>query len=100
MRKPWDLKAPPDITSLALKRKNQPVQYPPEVEQGLKKTRRLIETVIGQLVEQFHLAKVRAKTLWGLMARLYTKLTAHSFGNYINRMFGLPITHLKDLVFN
>ncbi len=40
------------------------------------------------------------KTLWGLMARLYTKLTAHSLGNYINQMLGLPITHLKDLVFN
>lgn len=95
-----DLKAQRDITLLALKRKNQRVQYPPALAQVLKKTRRLIETVIGQLVEQFQVAKVRAKTLWGLMARLYTKLTAHSFGNYINQMFGLPITHLKDLVFN
>ena len=66
----------------------------------LKKTRRLVETVIGQLVEQFHIAKMRVKTQWGLMARLYTKLTAHSLGNYINQMLGLPITHLKDLVFN
>jgi hypothetical protein len=40
----------------------------------LVKTCRLIETVIGQLVERFQVAQVRARDLWHLTSRIYRKL--------------------------
>jgi hypothetical protein len=33
-------------------------------------TRRLVETVIGQLVERFHIEKVRARKIWYLTNRI------------------------------
>lgn len=44
----------------------------------LKKTRRLIETVIGQLSERFHIEKVRARDLWHEASRFWRKLLAHT----------------------
>ena len=41
-------------------------------------TRRLIETVIGQLVERFHIEKVRARDLWHQFSRFWRKLLAHT----------------------
>lgn len=40
----------------------------------LKRTRRLIETVIGQLTERFHIEKVWARDLWHLTSRLNRKI--------------------------
>jgi Transposase DDE domain len=44
----------------------------------MKGTRRLIETVIGQLSERFHIEKVRARDLWHEAARFWRKLLAHT----------------------
>jgi len=44
----------------------------------MKGTRRLIETVIGQLTERFHIEKVRAHDLWHKMSRFWRKLLAHT----------------------
>ena len=52
--------------------------------------REIIETVNGQLGEQFHLEANPAKTCWGLCARLYSKLTAHTLCVYLNRLLGQP----------
>ena len=41
-------------------------------------TRRLFETVIGQLVERFHIEKVRARDLWHQFSRFWRKLLAHT----------------------
>ncbi|MGA8163715.1 MAG: IS982 family transposase, partial [Waddliaceae bacterium] len=41
-------------------------------------TRRLIETVIGQLSERFHIEKVRARNLWHQASRFWRKLLAHT----------------------
>lgn len=41
-------------------------------------TRRLIETVIGQLTERFHIEKIRARDLWHHCARFWRKLLAHT----------------------
>jgi hypothetical protein len=41
-------------------------------------TRRLIETVIGQLTDRFHIEKVRARDLWHQFSRFWRKLLAHT----------------------
>ena len=51
----------------------------------LQRVRRLIETVIGQLVERFHLEKVRARDIWHLSIRLNRKLLAHTVCFWLNR---------------
>jgi hypothetical protein len=62
--------------------------------------RQLIETVNGQLSGQFEIEKNFAHTFWGLCARLYSKLTAHTLCIYINRLLGKPdFLQIKSLAF-
>jgi len=62
--------------------------------------RQLIETVNGQLSGQFAIEKNYAHTFWGLCTRLYSKLTAHTFCIYINRLLGKPdFLQIKALAF-
>jgi len=51
----------------------------------LMRVRRLIETVIGQLVERFSIEKVWARDLWHLTSRLNRKLLAHTVCRWLNR---------------
>lgn len=51
----------------------------------LKRTRRLIETVIGQLTDRFHIEKVWARDLWHLTSRLNRKILAHTVCCWLNR---------------
>lgn len=44
----------------------------------LVRTRRRIETVLGQLVERFHLARVWARDPWHLSARVLRKVLSHT----------------------
>lgn len=44
----------------------------------MKSTRRLIETVIGQLAERFHIERVRTRDLWHEASRFWRKLLAHT----------------------
>jgi IS5 family transposase len=53
-------------------------------------TRRLIETVIGQLADRFHIEKVRARDLWHLTNRIARKILAHTIGIMINKSQGNP----------
>ena len=62
--------------------------------------RQLIETVNGQLTEQFHIEINHAHTFYGLRTRLYTKLTAHVLCVYINRLLGkAEFLQIKALTF-
>jgi len=62
--------------------------------------RQLIETVNAQLSGQFGIEKNYAHTFWGLCARLYSKLTAHTLCIYINRLLGKPdFLQIKALAF-
>jgi len=56
----------------------------------LTSTRRLVETVIGQLSQQFHIEKVRARDLWHLTSRIGRKVLAHTVGMVINKLLGNP----------
>ena len=53
-----------------------------------KGTRRLIETVIGQLAERFHIEKVRARDLWHQPSRFWRKLLAHTVCIKISLILG------------
>ncbi|MBD2527795.1 IS982 family transposase [Nostoc sp. FACHB-133] len=47
--------------------------------------RRLIETVIGQLVERFNIEKIRARDMWHLTSRINRKILAHTLCFWLNR---------------
>lgn len=64
----------------------------------LNRLRQRIETTNGMLKDQFSLEKTRAKTLLGLTKRIFSKLTAMTFGILINRLFERPLLALKSLV--
>jgi hypothetical protein len=57
----------------------------------LKRMRRLIETVIGQLVERFSIEKVWARDQWHLTSRLNRKLLAHTVCRWLNRYSPDPL---------
>jgi len=64
----------------------------------LMSRRRLIETVIGQLSERFHIEKVRARDTWHLANRFIRKLLAHTMGCFLGKLFGNPPLLFEALV--
>jgi len=88
------------IRLLTLPRRNQKLQLPATVSALFNAVRQIIETVNGQLTEQFHIESNHAHTFDGLCARLYTKLTAHTLSIYINRLLGnANFLQIKSLAF-
>jgi hypothetical protein len=88
------------IALLTLPRKNQKRQVSRQARKLFNTLRQMIETVNGQLSEQFHLQVNHAHTFYGLCARLYTKLAAHTLCIYINRLLGEPdFLQIKSLAF-
>ena len=85
-----ELKERSNIRLLTLPRRNQKAQVPREVRRLINQVRQIIETVNGQLTEQFQIETNHAHSFWGLCARLYTKLTAHTLCIYLNRLLGNP----------
>ncbi|MDX2229443.1 MAG: IS982 family transposase [Leptolyngbyaceae cyanobacterium bins.349] len=63
----------------------------------LKRVRRLVETVIGQLVGRFSIEHVWARDLWHLTTRLNRKLLAHTVCRWLNRFHPNPLC-FADLV--
>lgn len=62
-------------------------------------TRRLVETVIGQLTDRFHIEKTRARDLWHHWARFWRKLLAHTVCVILSLAKGynpLQFEHLID----
>jgi len=94
------LQAEAGVTLFALPRATVRAQVPPAVVALHQRCRQLIETVNGQLSEQLHIEANHAKTFWGLCARLYSKLTAHTLCVYLNRQLGRPdCLQIKRLAF-
>lgn len=88
------------ITLLSIPRSNQKHQLPPSVCRVFNSVRQVVETVNSQLTEQFNIERNHAYTFWGLCARLYSKLAAHTLLIYINRLLGKPdFLHIKKLAF-
>jgi Transposase DDE domain len=72
-------------------RSNMTDPRPPAFVKLLIHTRRLIETVIGQLVSRFSFEKVWARDLWHLTSRLNRKLLAHTVCLWLNRHAPEPL---------
>jgi IS5 family transposase len=79
-------------------RKNMPDDRPSKVVALYTSTRRLVETVIGQLSERLHIEKVRARDLWHLSSRLARKLLAHTVGIILNRRLGRDALQFDGLI--
>ena len=71
---------------------------PPGVVQQLTRTRRRVETVIGQLAEQFHFEKIRARDLWHVTSRIARKILAHTLGIFMNRQLGRSDLQFEGLI--
>lgn len=70
------------------------------LRQQIFKARRRIETTSFQLTDHLNLQRVRAKSLWGLLCRLATKLLAFAVAFLINICIGVPNpARIKSLVF-
>lgn len=61
-------------------------------------TRRLVETVIGQLTERFRINAIKVKDFWHLQARIARKLLAHSIASTIAKSHGFRPTQLDALL--
>ena len=61
-------------------------------------TRRLIETVIGQLEDRFHIEKIRARDLWHESSRFWRKLLAHTICIKINLAIGNEPLQFENLL--
>jgi hypothetical protein len=85
-----ELKEHSNIRLLTLPRRNQKAQVPRQVRRLINQVRQIIETVNGQLTEQFQIETNHARSFWGLCARVYTKLAAHTLCIYLNRLLGNP----------
>ena len=95
-----DLADEKGVLMIALKRKNTKNPDPKPVRQHIFKVRRRIETSFSQLDDQFNAETTRAKTLWGLLARLQTKILAFNLCFAINWIIGADnLAHIKSLVF-
>ena len=75
------------IELITVPRRNQKQQISRQTKRWINKIRQIVETVNGQLSEQFHIKKNHAHSFWGLCTRLYSKLTAHTLGIYLNQLF-------------
>lgn len=86
-----------NLTLLAPTKVNQQPKRTKKQQKTQNRLRLICETVNAQLQEQLHLSKHYAKTTWGFMTRVATKLTAHSIGMMVNRIWGRPALQLADL---
>lgn len=79
-------------------RKNMKDERPKTFVQQLMKTRRLVETVIGQLSERFSIEKVRARDCVHLTNRFVRKILSHTLAVFLNRFVGRKTLNLSTLV--
>jgi hypothetical protein len=64
----------------------------------LMRDRRLVETVIGQLTEQFKIQTLRARDSWHLIVRITRKILSHTMAVFLNVAIGRSPLHIADLV--
>lgn len=89
-----------NIRLRTIPRTNQKQQLSPRLRRLHNQVRQIVETVNGQLAEQFHIEINHAHTFWGLCTRLLSKLTAHTLSIYINRLLGkAEFLQIKALAF-
>jgi hypothetical protein len=85
------------VTLLTPQRANQHQQLPAVLTRLVCHFRQMIETINSQLAGQFSIETNKAKCMSGLIARLQTKLAAHTLGMYLNVVMGQPLRALAAL---
>ncbi len=75
------------INLMTAPRHNQKPQISTQTKRWINQIRQIVETVNGQLSQQFHIKKNHAHSFWGLCTRVYAKLTAHTLSIYLNQLF-------------
>jgi hypothetical protein len=85
------------VTLLTPLRANQRAQLPEGLNRLVSHFRQMIETINSQLAGQFNIETNKAKCMSGLLARLHTKLAAHTIGLYLNVATGQPLRALAAL---
>ena len=97
----FELKSEKDINLIPVLRSNSKMQAPKAISQLIFKLRRRIETSASQLVQQLNIEKVMAKSYWGFVTRIKTKLLSYNLCYYINKIIGwdINISKIKKLVF-
>lgn len=80
------------------KRSNMKDDRPKGFRRWLTSTRRLVETVIGQLTDRFNIQKVRARKRWHLTNRITRKVLGHTVCCFINKQLGNPILQFDRLI--
>ena len=88
------------IELITVPRRNQKQQISRQTKRWINQMRQIVETVNGQLSQQFHIKHNHAHTFWGLCARLYAKITAHTLSIYLNQLFKKEAClQIKELAF-
>ena len=88
------------INLITLPRRNQKQLISRETKRWINKIRQRVETVNGQLSEQFHIKKNHAHSFWGVCTGLYSKLTAHTLCVYLNQLCKKEaFLQIKELAF-
>ena len=64
----------------------------------LNKTRRLVETVIGQLTGRLNMNKVWARRMWTLSGRLSRKIFAHGLSMLANTLLENKPLQLEHVI--
>lgn len=96
-----ELKAEKGITLLPLKRNNSKSQYPKQLRRAIFRLRRRIETTGSQLSCQLNIQRVLARSVWGLITRIKTKILGHGLCYYVNKVFNSEpkASQIKGLIF-
>jgi IS5 family transposase len=85
-----ELRVATGVTLQTATRSNMKEERSSSCIKWLKSTRRLVETVIGQLTERFNIEKVRARKLWYFTNRIARKILAHTISVLVNKLKGNP----------
>jgi len=96
-----ELKAEKAINLLPLPKNHSKIQWPKAIRQLIFKLRRRIETSGSQLTNQLNIERVLAKSYWGFISRIQTKILAHCLCYFINMLIGhsMQFSKIKHLVF-
>ena len=84
---------------LALKKNNAKENWTKEMRHFIFKVRRRIETTFSQLTCQLNIERVMAKSFYGLLTRLLSKILAFDICIFINKIFDKPSACIKNLIF-
>jgi Transposase DDE domain len=79
-------------------RSNMQDPRPKAFVRWLVSTRRLVETVIGQLNQRFHIESTKARDQWHLTSRFARKILAHTVAVFINVQQGRPPLQFDGLI--